>query len=130
MQLNRGNSAWADIATDERNDVVHRGARLEHGGNAGLLQILNIHVGNDAADQQEHVVHFVLLQKVVHARHDGVMSTAEDRQSDDIDVFLKSGSNNHFGCLTQTGVNDFHACIPESACDYFRATVVAVQARL
>src|ERR1051326_5889988 len=40
---------------DEVDDVLHRGAWQEYALDADGVQLRNVHVGNDAADHDEHV---------------------------------------------------------------------------
>ena len=56
------------------------------------------------------------------------MRAAQDREADDVDVFLHGGGGDHLGRLVQPGVDDFHAGVAQRGGDDFRAAVVAVEA--
>jgi hypothetical protein len=58
------------------------------------------------------------------------VSAAEYRDAYSIDVFLQCRGSNHFRCLAQTGVDNFHAGITQRAGDNFCASIVAVETRL
>src|SRR5208282_117979 len=118
------------VLANKLHDVVHRGAGLEDGGHADFLEPFDILIGDDAADHYHHIIHFVLLQQVHHARHDGVVRAREDRQPDDLHVFLERRADNHLRRLAQAGVDDLHAGIAEGAGNNLGAAVMAVEAGL
>ena len=68
--------------------------------------------------------------KVHELRADGVVRAGEDREADDVDVFLDGGGGDHLGRLAQAGVDHFHAGVAQRARDDLGAAVVAVQAGL
>jgi hypothetical protein len=47
--------------------------------------------------------------------------------ADGIHVFLQCSGGDHFGRLTQAGVDDFHSGIAKRACDDLRTAVMAVK---
>src|SRR5436189_3467495 len=55
------------------------------------------------------------------------MRTAQYRDAYGINVFLQSSRRDHFGRLTQAGVDHFHSRITKRACDDLRTTVMAVK---
>src|SRR5204863_10064921 len=55
------------------------------------------------------------------------MRSAQDRDADSVDVFLQRGRRDHFGRLTQSGVDHLHSGIAKGACDDLRTTVMAVK---
>jgi hypothetical protein len=114
---------------DEFNDVLGGGAGKKDFGDAGLLQSRDVGFGNDAADEDGDVGHALVVEKFHELRANGVVGTREDREADDVDVFLDGGGGDHLRRLTQAGVDDLHARIAQSASDYFRAAVVAIKAR-
>ena len=118
------------VCPDELDDVVHGGAGLEDAGHADFLEALDILIGNDAAHQHEDIVHFVLLEQVHYAWDDGVVRAGQDRETDDLHVFLQRGVDDHFGRLAESGVNDFHAGVTQGAGNDLGAAIVAVEARL
>jgi hypothetical protein len=58
----RRHAARFHIGADELNDCVHGRSRLKDGRNPDLLQIRDVLIGNDSADDDHHVVHLVLLE--------------------------------------------------------------------
>src|SRR5580658_1563054 len=118
------------VGADEFYDVVHRGAGLKDCGYAEFFQGVDILVGNDAADEHEHVVHFILLEKVHHARDDGVVRARQNREADHLDVFLHGRADDHLRSLAQAGVDDFHAGVAQGTGNYFRAAIMAVESGL
>ena len=46
------------------------------------------------------------------------------------EIFLQRGGDDLFGCLTQAGVDHFHAGVPQRARDDLGAAVVAIEAGL
>ena len=69
-------------------------------------------------------------QQLEHARKERHVRTREDRQRDDIDIFLDGCIDDHLGRLMKACVDDLEARIAECAGDHLRAAVVAVEARL
>ena len=125
-----GDAFELHAAADEFDDVVHRGAGLEDAGNADLFEAVDILIGDDAADEDEHVVHFVLLEQIHDARDDGVVRTGKNGKADDLDIFLQGGADDHFGGLAEAGIDDLHAGIAQGASDHLGAAVVAVETGL
>src|SRR5260370_5790556 len=107
--LDCGHAVGLYMFADELHDVVHGGAGLEDSGHADFLEAFHVLIWDDATDQYQHVVHFVLLQQVHHARNDRVVRTRENRQSDDLHVFLKRSADDHLRRLAQAGGDDLHA---------------------
>src|SRR5208282_4032391 len=129
-RLNGRHALRLHMLANELHDAVHGGAGLEDGGYSDFFEAFDILIGNDAADQYQYVIHFVLLQQVHHTRNDGVVRARENRESDDLHVFLERGADDHLRRLAQAGVDDLHAGIAERARDHLGAAVVAVKARL
>src|SRR5215471_19249194 len=77
-----------NILANEANDVIHRSPGLEDRGYAPLFEIRNVLVGNDSADDNEHIVHSIVSQEIHHARHDGIVRARENRKADYLYVFL------------------------------------------
>jgi hypothetical protein len=121
---------WLYVLPDELHDVVHRSAGLEDGGNSDFLEALNILIGDDAADQHQNVVHFVLFQQIHDTRNDGIVRPGEYRKTDDLHIFLERGVNHHLRRLAQTGIDDLHASIAERASDHLGPAVVTVETGL
>ena len=69
-------------------------------------------------------------QQLEHARKERHVRAAQDREADDVDVFLHRGGRDHLRRLVQPGVDDLHAGVAERGGDDLRAAVVAVEAGL
>src|SRR5271169_857908 len=111
----RRHTSWLHVATDEFDDAIHGSPRLKHRRNSCVFEGFHVLVGNDAAHQQQHVIHLVLPEQVHHARHDGVVRPRQNAEADDVHVFLQRGVDNHLGSLPQAGVDHFHAGIAQRA---------------
>ncbi len=118
------------MLADELHDVIHRSAGLKDCRHADFLEAFDVLIGDNAADQHQHVIHFILLEQVHNARHDRVVRTRENRESDDLNIFLERGIDDHLWRLPQTGVDDLHASIAQRPGDYLRAAVMTVKAGL
>src|SRR5262249_36242679 len=105
-----------------------RGAGLEDCGHPGFLETVDVLIGDNAAHEDDDVVHLVLLEQVHHARNDRVVRAGEDRKSNYLNVFLQRGGHNHFGSLADACVDDLHASIAQCTGDNFGASVVPVEA--
>src|SRR6187401_2703029 len=75
---------WLNVLIDEIDNLLHRAPRQENAGDAHFLELRDIDVGNDAADQDTHVLEAALLEQFHQSRADVHVGAAEDRQSDDI----------------------------------------------
>ena len=70
------------------------------------------------------------LEQFADAREERHVRAAQDRQADDVDVFLHGGGRDHLRRLMQSGINDFHARVAERGGDDLRAAIVTVEAGL
>ena len=108
---------------------LHRAARQEDPGDAHRLQLRNVDVRDDAADEHAHVVETLLAQQLHQPRADVHVRAAQDRQADDVGILLQRGRGDLLGRLPQAGIDHLHAGIPQRAGDDLGAAVVAVEAR-
>jgi len=118
-----------NAGADEVDDGLGGSAGEENFGDASFLESGDVGFGNDAPDEDGHVVHAFFVEEVHEAGAEGVVRAGEDGEADHVDVFLGGGGGDHFGCLAQARVDDFHAGVAESAGDDFGAAVVTVEAR-
>src|ERR1700733_10456905 len=93
---------------DEVYYLFERGSGLEYSRDAQLLQLGSVLVRNYTSDGYQDVLHAFLSQQFHHSWNDRVVCAGEDGQSDNLDVFLKSGVYDHLRSLAQAGVNYFH----------------------
>ena len=70
------------------------------------------------------------LEQVHQLRRDVVVGAGEDRQADDVGVFLQRRRGDLLGRLPQAGVDDFHAGVAQRPRDDLRAAIVPVEPRL
>src|SRR5580700_3724108 len=129
-RLNGGHAMRLHVLADELDDVTHGRAWLKDSGYSDFFQAFDVLVRDNAAHQHQHVVHLVLLQKFHHPGNDGIVRTGENRESDNLNVFLKRCVHDHLWRLAEAGVDDLHAGIAQCASDDFGAAVMAVQTRL
>jgi len=61
------------------NDSLERSARLEHFGNAQLLQLGCIFVGDDSADDDENIRHLLFAKQLHDARHNSIVRARQNR---------------------------------------------------
>jgi hypothetical protein len=115
---------------DEIDDVLRGGAGEEDFGDAGLLEGGNIGFGDDPAEDYGDVVHAFVAEQRHELWAEGVVGAGENREADDVDVFLDGGGGDHLRGLAEAGVDDFHAGVAEGAGDNLGAAVVAVEAGL
>src|SRR6267142_2065960 len=102
---------------DELHDILGGGSGQENFGDTGLFEYGDVGFGNDAADENGDVGHAFVAEEFHELGADGVVGAGENREADDVDVFLDGGGGNHFGGLAKAGVDDFHAGVAECAGD-------------
>src|SRR5688500_5661233 len=107
----RGRSGQEDLADPER---LHRGDVLG---------------GNDPAGENEDVLAPLLLQELQDLREEHVVRARQDREADDVDVFLNRGGGDLLRGLAQARVDDLHPRVPQRPRDHLRAAVVSVETR-
>lgn len=115
-------------------DVVHQiggaRARAKELSHAQRLQRLHVLLGDDPATCDQHIVTASVNEELTDAGEEGHMGSAEDRESDDIDILLNGGGRDHLRGLVQSRVDDLHASVAKCCGHHFRATIVAIEARL
>ena len=122
--------AAADVVLDEVDDRLRRRARREDLGDAELLELRDVLVGDRPADHDDDVAGVLLVEQLDHLRHERHVRAGEDRQADRVRVLLQRGLHDLLGRLVQAGVDDLHAGVAQRARDDLRAAVVAVEAGL
>jgi hypothetical protein len=70
------------------NDFLERSARLEHLGDAELLELGGIFVGDDSADYDENVRHIFFAKQLQDARHNSIVRARQNGQANDLYVLL------------------------------------------
>jgi hypothetical protein len=60
--LRRNHAARLNVFADEFGDLIHRRTGIEDAAHARFLEQFKILFRNDAADQEEHIIHLVLAQ--------------------------------------------------------------------
>ena len=118
-----------DVFLDEFNDLAGRGARSEDCGDASSFQAGDISFGDNAAADNQNVVHAFFLQEFNNFREQGVVSAGEQAQGYNVNVVLQGSFSDLFGSQADTGVDNFETSVAQSAGNYLSATVMAVQTR-
>src|SRR4051794_17902925 len=118
-----------DVCANPGDDLVHRRAGSEHLGHAGLPELGNVLVRDDAAAEQDDVVGFVLVQQLDHALEERHVRAGEDGEPHGVGVLLHDGLDDLLGRLVQAGVDDLHAGVAEGPGDDLGPAVVPVEAR-
>src|SRR5262249_18110531 len=73
---------------NEIDDGLSGSAREKNFSDAGLLERGYIGFGNDTSDQYGDVVHAFFVQELHDLRADGVVRAGQNREANDVDVFL------------------------------------------
>ena len=119
----------SDLHANELHDLLHRRPRLEHAGDTERVQLRHVRVGNDPADHHAYVVEVLLAQQLDDAGADMHVRPRQNRQADDVSIFLQGRGYDLLGSLPQAGVDDFHPGIAERPGDDLRAPIVTVEPR-
>src|SRR4030095_11789706 len=114
------------MVPDIRNDGLGGGAGQKNLRDAASLQGGNILLGNDASCQYQHVVEFLLLQKLHHPWQDDIMRAGKNGEPDTVNILLESGIDDLFRSLPKAGIDHFHTGIPQGTSDNFCPAVVAI----
>ena len=94
---------------DELYDVLGGSSGQENFGDTGLFECGDVGFGNDAADENGDVGHAFVAEEFHELGADGVVGAGENREADDVDVFLDGGGGDHLWRLAEAGVHDLHA---------------------
>src|SRR5690349_19095776 len=107
-----GSGSNTGICVDEVDDFPHGRARQEDPLDAHLVKFRDIHVGDDAPYHHQHVVEPPGGQQFHDPGRDVIMRPRQDRQADDVGIFLQGRCHDLLGSLAKAGINDFHSGIP------------------
>jgi hypothetical protein len=72
-------------------------------------------------------VHAPLSQKFLHARHECHVSTAQEADSQPVDILVERGLDDGFGCQPHAGMNDVESRVAKSSGDDSDSSIVTVQ---
>ena len=115
---------------DEGHSRVERRARAKDSSDSGCLERLDVLLRDCAAENNQDVGSLPFLKQRKDARNDDIVRAGQDAEPDAVHVLLDGGIDDHLRRLSQTGIDDLHAGVAKCSCDYFRAAVMAVEARL
>ena len=87
----------------EGNDRARRRAGGEHLGNAVLLQLAHVVVGDRSADDNEHVLRTLFAQQREDARHEGHVRAGEYGDADGVGVLLNDRLDDLLRRLVEAG---------------------------
>jgi epoxide hydrolase-like predicted phosphatase len=107
-------------------DLLGGGAGGEDGGDAGGLQLVEVVVGNDAADDDRDVGP-PAANLAYDERGEGEMGAGEHRQPDGVDVFVDGGGGHGLGGLEQSRVDHLVPGVAEDPGHHLDPPVVAVE---
>ena len=94
------------------------------------VELRNVDIRNDTADDHQHVVHAALAQQLHDPRTDVHMRAGQDRQPDHVGVFLEGGGDDLLGRLPKARVDHLHPGVAECTGNDLGAAIVPVEARL
>src|SRR4030095_6675521 len=117
------------VPRDEIHNLLHRCAGQENPFDADRIQLRDVHVRNNAADHDQHVVETLFAQQLHHPRADVHMGAGQNRQADGIRVLLQRRRDNLLGSLPETRIDHFHPGVPQGPGDDLGTAVVAVKSR-
>ena len=100
-----------DVFAYKADDFFGGGAGAEAALDALCFDGWDVFVGEDATGGYEYVVDGVFFEEFHDTWEECHVGTGEDAHEDCVYVFLDCGFDDHFGCLTDAGVDNFHACI-------------------
>src|SRR4051812_34294940 len=109
-------------------DGVQRGARREELGDADLLELGDVGVGDDAAAEHHDLAQAPLPQELHHAREERHVGAREQRQADGVGVLLQDGLRDLLGRLVQPGVDHLEPTVAQCPGDDLGAAIVTVEA--
>src|SRR5215207_8165456 len=101
----RRSCALADVLAEELDDLFGRGAGQEDRRDALFLEARDVLLRDDAADDDEAIVHPALAQQIDDARAERVVCTAQNRDADGVHILLQRGGRDHLRRLAQTRVD-------------------------
>lgn len=110
-------------------DRFQRRTGTEDLGNSLLPQCSRIGIGDDAPSEDQGVTEVSTSQLFHHSREQCQVRSRQKRQTDGIDIFLKSRLCDLFRRLMQTRVDDLEPMVAQCSCDGLRAAIVSVQTR-
>jgi len=112
--------------SDLADDLLGGGAWREDGGDPGGAELVEVVVGDDAADDHGDVAP-ALPYFSDDQRSEGHVSPGEHGQADRVDVFVNGGGGDGLWGLEQTGVDDFVAGVAQDPGNDLDPPVVAVE---
>src|ERR1019366_6403827 len=116
----------AEPGTDGRKG----GPGREDLGHAHLLEHGDVALGDDASDQDQHVVPALRPQPVDHPGNEGQVGPGEEGESDGVGILLDDGLDHLIGRLVQSRVDDLESGVAQRPGDDFGAPIVPVEAGL
>jgi acetyl-CoA carboxylase alpha subunit len=111
-------------------DRGHRGTRGEDLGDAHLLELGDVAVGDDAATEDEDIVEVAFLQQREHTGEQRHVRPRQERQPHRIGVLLDNRLDDLLRRLVQAGVYDLEAGVAQRSGDDLGTPIVSVEAGL
>ncbi len=95
--------------------------------NAQFLQLGDVFVGYDSADDEENVCKSGLSNAFNNLRNKRIMRPRQNTQSYYMDVFLYRRIDDHIRSLVKTRIDDLESGVAKRPGNYFGATIVAIE---
>src|SRR3954447_11613275 len=119
--------ACASVRTDPFDDRLRGGTGGEHGGDAELLQLGDVPVGDDPAAEDGDVAGVLSLQQLDDLGEQRHVRAGQHAQPDRVRVLLDGGGHDLLGGLVEPGVDDLDAGVAQRSGDDLGASVMPVQ---
>src|SRR5688500_4583063 len=113
--------------TDIFDDVICRCTRAINSRDAHFSQTRHILIWHDASNENLHTILPIGFKQFHNARRQCHMRAGKDGETYYIHIFLQGGLRDHFWCLPQTCINNFHTSIPQGTCNNLGAPVMSIQ---
>ena len=117
---------FLDVLVDELNDIASRGARREDLGNAGLFQGRDIAFGDNAAANDQGILHALLTDEIDNLREKMRMRTGKDAHRNNIDVLIGSRLGDLLRGLAEARIDDLKTGIAQSASNDLSTTIMTI----
>jgi len=117
-------------AADVIDQITRRRAGAKELADTALTKLLHVFSRNDPATRDEYIITSLLSEQVVDTGKERHVRSAQDRQANDVDVFLDRRVGDHLRRLVQAGVDHFHSRIAQRGGNDLRAAVVSIETRL
>ena len=120
--------AFREPRADVIDEIGRRRSGAEQLARTETLELVHVFLRDDSAAGDQHVVAAGFAEQVEHAREQRHVRPAQDREPDDVRIFLDGGVRDHLRRLMEARVDDLHPGVAERGRDDLRSAIVAVEA--